>query len=53
MPTAVQAGMPKKSAKIPCGGVMLVSISMPTVSLFSIAPSKPRAKPCFPITLLP
>jgi len=36
-PEAVHASMPKKGTKSPCGGVMLVSIRMPT--------SRPRASP--------
>ena len=45
-PLAVQAGMPKNGTNTPCGGVMLVSISTPTVSLLRMACSKPRAKSC-------
>ena len=45
---AVQAGIPKKFTNPPCGGVMLVSIRTPTVSLLRMAASKPRANSSLP-----
>src|ERR1022692_3982485 len=52
-PLAVQAGTPKKFTNTPCGGVMLVSIRTPTVSLLRMAASKPRANSSLPIISLP
>ena len=42
-PDAVHAVMPKNFTNSPCGGVMLVSIRMPTVPPSCIAVSRPRA----------
>ena len=53
MPAAVHAGTPKKSTNTPCGGVMLVSMRMPTVSFPRIAASSPRRNSRWSIVSLP
>ena len=52
-PPAVHAGMPKKSTNTPWGGVMLVSMRMPTVSPAFIAASKPRTNSSLSTARLP
>src|SRR5215469_2751049 len=52
-PVAVHAGIPKKLTNSPCGGVMFVSIRMPTVPPSCIAFSRPRPKSSLCRTRLP
>ncbi len=52
-PDAVHACRPKNFTKTPCGGVIFVSIKIPTVSPLRIELSSPRAKSSLCSTRLP